>query len=326
MLKKSRHFKSRHMPNRTMARLSATALLPLLLASAAWASAPQDDMALKGDQDGTVFRSLTVQGENRVQIRFERPELGINIDPNQAPGLMLDDALDILDRTLPDMVTPFLQTSVYARSPYTPRPWLSAYTNGPVARFTPVMDGVASWKLQVVDSRGQTAMVFAGQGNPPTEIAWDGLRLDGTPAPPGYTYSYVLEARDDAGNQRRFVGEGFPLPAYRHDNAAGPEFMVSGVQWQQSRDRQAGASPLLLEAASWFNLRCEETRPIRVIATHRSSAEAASLAAMVSGALVPLIGGSPDRVVIETRVESGAPAGGTLHLSARPNTNPPGDG
>jgi len=301
----------------------AMVLLVLLSATIGIADTPQSGLTLKGDQDGTVFRSLTVEGENRVQIRFERPELGIDIDPNAAPGLILDDALGILDRTLPDMVTPFLLTSVYAASPFTPRPWLAAYAVGSVARFTPELDGVATWKLQVVDSRGQTAMVFVGQGNPPPEISWDGLRLDGTPAAPGYTYSYVLEARDEAGNQRRFVGDGFSLPAYRRDAAAGPEFLASGTQWLAARDRQPGPSDLLLEAASWFNLRCDATRPVRVIATHRTAAEAKSLAEMVSGALSPMIGGRPGRVVIEARVETGAPAAGTLHLTAQLAPGPP---
>jgi len=281
------------------------------------------DLVLKGDQDGTVFRSLTVEGENRVQIRFERPTLGIDIDPNQAPGLMLDDALDILDRTLPDLVGPFLLASSAAASSYAPRPWLTAYATGPLARFTPTMDRVASWKLLVVDSRGQTTMVFAGRGNPPTEIAWDGLRLDGTPAPPGYTYSYVLEARDEAGNQRRFVGDGFTLPAYRRDDTPGPEFLISGAQWH--RDGPVGAAPsaLVLAAASWFNLRCEPTRPIRVIATHRTVAEAAALAQAVAAALSPHVGGTPGRVVAVPRVEAGAPPAGTLHLTSRPVANLP---
>jgi hypothetical protein len=319
-----------HSIARTRLRATAVALLPLLLGGAALASTSvpdsQPDLTLKGNQEGTVFRSLTVEGENRVQIRFERPELGINIDPNQAPGLMLEDGLDILDRTLPDLMTPFMQTSVYTASAYAPRPWLKAYTSGPVARFTPAMESVESWKLQVVDSRGQTAMVFVGQGNPPGDIAWDGMRLDGTPAPPGYTYSYVLEARDQAGNQRRFVGEGFLLPAYRRDEAAGPDLLASGAQWLTSRNQQSGPSALALEAASWINLRSEPTSPVRVIVTHRSVVEAAKLAEMVAGSLRPLVGGDTARVVTELRVEAGAPPAGTLHLTTRPQANPPGKG
>jgi len=288
------------------------------------------DLALKGDQDGTVFRCLTVEDENRVQIRFERPELGLNIDPNQAPGLQLDDAMDILNRTRFDLVTPLLQVCSRTTSPYAPHPWLNAYTDGPVARFTPDMDGVASWQLQVVDSRGQTAMIFAGEDNPPTMIPWDGQRLDGTPAAPGYTYSYVLEAWDNAGNRRRIVGEGFQLPAYRRDDTAGPEFLVSGAQWQQDGSKQAGArrggsgnpghtpSALLLEAASRFNLRCAPTHPVRVIATHRTTVEATRLAELVAAELAPLLIGSADRVVVETQVEAGAPPDGTLCITARP--------
>ena len=310
----------------TPIRLTAVALLPLLLASVAWASGSSDigrkDLTLKGDQDGTVFRSLTVEGENRVQIQFERPELFINIDPEQAPGLMLEDALDILDRTLPNLAAPFMRTSVYTASAYTPRPWLNAYTTGPVARFMPVMDAVASWKLQVVDSRGKTAMVFVGEGNPPSEIAWDGMRLDGTPAPPGYTYSYVLEARDHAGNQRRFVGEGFSLPAYRRDGTAGPDLLASGDQWVEGRNQQSGPSALVLEAASWFNLRSKPTVPVRIIVTHRSVVEAAQLAEMVAGSLRPLVGGDPARVVTELKVEAGAPPAGTLHLTTQPEVSP----
>ncbi len=149
------------------------------------------------------------------------------------------------------------------------------------------------------------------------------LRLDGTPAAPGYTYSYVLEAWDKAGNQRRFVGDGFALPAYRRDDATGPEFLVSGAQWRAKDAAGHGPSALVMEAANWFNLRCEPTRPIRVIATHRTVNEAAILAGSVSAALAPLVGGDPGRVVVETRTETGAPRAGTLHLTARPARNPP---
>lgn len=275
------------------------------------------DVVLKGGQDGSVFRSLTVEGENRVQIRFDRPELNIAIDPDQAPGLMLDDALDILDRTMPDLVTPFLLTSTALATPYAPRPWVVSFATGPVARFTPVMAGVASWKLQVVDSRGETAMVFAGRGNPAVEIPWDGMRLDGTPAPPGYTYSYLLEAWDDAGNQRRFVGDGFALPAYRRDLAAACEFLISGEQWLRSEGRSNERSVLAYEIAHWINLRCEPSVPLQVIATHRSAGEARGLAARVVRELAPLVGGDPDRIVVEIRIAEAAPPAGTLQVTAQ---------
>ncbi len=272
-------------------------------------------LSLKGNQAGTVFRSLVVEGESRVRVHFDRPRLAIQVDGKSAPGLDLDSGMDILDRTLPDMVTPFLETSALVATTASARPWLDVYAGGPVATFTPRLDGVDSWKLQVVDSRGQTAMVFAGRHNPPTAIPWDGTRLDGTPAPPGYTYSYVLEARDHAGNLRRFVGDGFALPAYRRAAGAGPDFLVSGDQLKADQYRQSGAPALLLAAASGFNTRCEPTRTVRVIATCRTESQAARLAGAVAGALRPLVGGAPERVVAETDVQAGAPVGGTLRLT-----------
>ncbi|MCB1184862.1 hypothetical protein KDM41_15645 [bacterium] len=300
-----------------------TTILILTLAAAATAggaraSTPTPDMALKGDRDGTVFRSLTVEGENRVQIRFERPRLEVAVDPEQAPGLLLEDGLDILDRTLPDLVGPLLATSVTHATPHGPRPWLQAYERGPVARFVPDLADVATWKLSVVDSRGQTAMVFAGQGDPPADIAWDGQRLDGTPAPPGYTYSIVLEARDPAGNERRFVGDGFTLPAYRRLDAAGPVFLVSGDDWLHAGGVGAAGSGLLLEAAAAFNTHVPAERPVRVVATHRSAVEAERLGRLVAGALGPLVIGPASRIEVQTRIEPTAPAGGTLELSGRP--------
>jgi hypothetical protein len=294
----------------------------LTAASMALASAPvgdsTEDLTLKGNADGTVFRSLTVEGENRVQISFDRPVLALAIDPDQAPGLVLDEAMDILDRTLPDMVSPFMAISAAAETPRAPRPWLTAFVGGPVARFTSDLEDVSDWRLQVVDSRGITAMVFAGRGNPPAETAWDGRRLDGTPAPPGYTYSFVLEARDAAGNQRRIVGDGIGLPGYRWETATGPEFLVSGEQWAEGDGQQQGNSAFLLEAASRFNLRCDPARQLRVIATGRTSAAAEALANAVCAQLRPLVGGNATRVVAETVVEAGAPVAGTLHLLAGP--------
>ncbi|MFT7699614.1 MAG: hypothetical protein ACI8S7_001442, partial [Candidatus Krumholzibacteriia bacterium] len=231
-------------------QMNGLVVAAVLVAGSSMASNQEPELTLKGDQEGTVFRSLTVEGENRVQVKFERPELGINVDPSLAPGLVLDEALDILDRTLPDLVKPFLDSSIAASSVYVPRPWVGSYQAGAVARFTPELAGVANWKLEIVDSRARTAMIFAGKGQPHGLLEWDGVRLDGTPAPPGYTYSYVLEARDEAGNQRRFVGDGFGLPSFWRDDADGPEFLASGTEWLASLNRGDHVSPLTLATAS----------------------------------------------------------------------------
>src|SRR5438552_8489738 len=49
-------------------------------------SAESDSMTLKGGQEGTVFRNLTIEGEDRIHVDFDRPELVLDLDPAKAPG------------------------------------------------------------------------------------------------------------------------------------------------------------------------------------------------------------------------------------------------
>jgi hypothetical protein len=299
-------------------------LLLVFLASASLAEettvpeAPADStMALTGGQEGTVFKSLTIEGENRVQISFDRPELAVEIDPSQAPGLTWGSSLDVLNRTVPDLTTPLLAASSHLRSPYQVRPWLAAYETGPVARFTSDLEGVHRWTLLVVDSRGREIIQFTGKKKPPRQIEWDGRQQDGTLALPGLTYSFVLEAYDKAGNKRRFVGDGFQLAAYRRSHDRGPEFLVSGDQWQQAaREASPGASPFLLETASWLVMKTNPGEPVLVTATAGSYAEAKALGDRVAAELRPLLPGDDSRVAVAAMVEPGFPAGGILHISA----------
>lgn len=277
-------------------------------------AAPDSTMALEGGRDGTVFRSLTVEGENRVQIRFERPDLTVDIDPSTAPGLDWGTPMDVLNRTVPDLTGPLLETSRTMPSPYGPRPWLSAYRTGPVAEFTFAMEDVARWNLTVVDSRGTEVARFEGKKNPPERLAWDGRQLDDSPALPGLTYSYVLEAFDKAGNRRRFVGEGFGIEAYRTDGDR-PEFLVSGDQWRTAGRRTAPVpSAFLLEAASWINRVAGPAEPVLVTATAGTYAEALALGDQVANELRPLLPGDDVRVAVAAVAQPGTPRGGILGI------------
>src|SRR5262245_59259369 len=193
------------------------------------AGAKDDGMSLKGGQDGTAFRSLTVEGEDRVHFEVERPSLDLALDPSTAPGLDFGSPTDVLDRTVPDAVSPFLRGSTATLSPYLGRPWLQVFASGDVARFQPQLDNVERWRLLVANSRGETVATFDGKGKPPREVTWDGRAANGEAARPGLTYSYVLEARDKAGNKRNFVGQGFELPSYRLQGKTGPELAFIGT-------------------------------------------------------------------------------------------------
>jgi hypothetical protein len=285
---------------------------------ASTAEAPADtSMGLAGGQEGTVFKSLTIEGENRVRISFERPELVIDLDPSQAPGLTWGSSMDVLNRTVPDLTTPLLKTSTALRSPYLIRPWLTAYRTGPVATFTSDLKSVHRWTLLVVDSRGREVVQFQGKKNPPRQIEWDGRKTDGTMAQPGLTYSHVLEAFDKAGNKRRFVGEGFQIEAYRRESDRGPEFLIAGDQWRNAATAAgAASSAYLLETASWINLETGAASPVLITATAATYAEARTLGDQVAAQLQPLLPGGETRVAVSAQAEPGTPPGGILQIQA----------
>ena len=289
---------------------------PVPSAAADSATAPADtNMALSGAQGGTVFKSLTIEGENRVQITFERPELVMDLDPSLAPGLTWGSSLDVLNRTIPDLTTPLLATSAHLRSPYRIQPWLAAFQTGPVATFHTDLEKVDRWTLLVVDSRGREVVQFAGKKNPPRQIDWDGRKQDGTLAPPGLTYSYVLEAFDKAGNKRRFMGDGFQLEAYRRDRDGSQEFLIAGSRWvEAAREARPVASAYLLEAASWLNMKTGSADPVLITATAGSYAEAKALGDQVAAELRPLLPGEDARVAVSALAEPGSPPGGILHI------------
>src|SRR5215831_8254109 len=114
----------------------------------------EGDYTLRGGQEGTVFKSLTVEGEDRVHVDFERPELKLDLDLEKAPGLDWGSAVDVLNRTATDLGAPLVGLSAKQTNPYIGRPWLSEFATGPVARFHPAAEGVDHWKLVVVDSKG----------------------------------------------------------------------------------------------------------------------------------------------------------------------------
>jgi hypothetical protein len=301
-----------------ISRFVAAALAAALPGPAA-AQAPADStLTLEGGRDGTVFRSLTVEGENRIRIEFARPELAVELDPASAPGLSWGSSRDVLDRTVPDLVGPFLAASADVPSPYTPRPWLAAFAEGPVATFYTDLKGVENWKLLVVDSRGAEVVEFAGKGAPPRRIPWDGLDREGHPAAPGLTYSFVLESWDEAGNKRRFTGDGFTLPAYRTAGSSGPRFLFSGDQWRQAAGDAGGRpSGLALEAASRLNLHAGAAVAVEIRATGRSFPAAKALGNEVAAVRGPQLPGGAARQAVTTPAEDGSPPDGSVLVRQR---------
>jgi hypothetical protein len=289
--------------------------------------APRDSgMTLHGDREGTALKSLTVEGEDRVHLEIERPELSLDLDPLAAPGLELGSARDVLERTSPDWTAALLGWSARQASPYVARPWLQQFASGVVARFHPEVERAERWRLMIADSRGQGVASFEGHGEPPSEIAWDGRSKSGAPVVPGLTYSYVFEAYDRAGNKRSYVGEPFKVSAYRLEGTSGPILVFSGAEidaapanaWTSSANAGNGAPPLpaiLLEAASWLDQGDAYRQPIRVTAVSRSFERSSALAERVTKALAGLTLGDPTRIQSVAQVEPDAPEDGMVKIA-----------
>jgi len=287
-------------------------------------SGPTEDstLTMRGGQEGTVFKSLTVEGEDRIRLDFERPALRVELDPGGAPGLDWGSARDVLDRTVPDLASPLLMQSAHEPSPYVAHPWLSHFASGTVARFRPDVKGVERWKLTIVNARGETVATYSGRGEPPREIAWDGKSQGGAPVVPGLTYSYVLEAHDRAGNKRNFVGQGFRVSAYRLESAEGPLMVLSARELpaiapgRTLTGAATNAPPILLEAATWLNQRPRPNQPVRVTVTSKSYEEAQALADQVTRWMAPHVLGDPARIHAMAEVEPDAPEGGTIRIAS----------
>jgi hypothetical protein len=295
---------------------------PTPSSAASHSSGEDSTMTMHGGQEGTVFKSLTVEGEDRIRLDFDRPELKVELDPSTAPGLDWGSARDVLDRTVPDLTTSLVMQSAHEPSPYVAHPWLSHFASGAVARFRPDLQGVSSWKLAIVNARGETVATYSGQGEPPREIAWDGRSQGGAPVVPGLTYSYVLEAKDKAGNKRNFVGQGFKVSAYRLDTPEGPLMVFSAHElpaMAPGRTLAVSATttpPILIEAASWLNQREKPNQPVRVTATAKTYESAQALADFVTRSMTPHLIGDPARLQAVAEVQVDAPEGGTIRIAS----------
>src|SRR5215471_1201304 len=74
----------------------AAVKVPITKSSLPPATPVDTTMTLKGGTSGKEFRSMTIEGEDRVHVDFGRPELRLDLDPEDVPGLSRGTALDVL--------------------------------------------------------------------------------------------------------------------------------------------------------------------------------------------------------------------------------------
>ncbi len=262
----------------------------------------ESERGLKAGEKGTELESITVQGEDRVQIDFARPKLVLDFDPMSAPGLEWDVIWSLLVPNTLDLYAPLPRHSRNINSPYRARFWADTFRRGDVARFRPSLEGVASWTLTIADSRGIEVSKFGAKGAPPKILGWNGKTSKGEYSLPGRRYSFVLEAADRAGNRRRFVGDGFQLPSYAVETSGGVTLLMSRSDLA-SGSRETPAAQILYAATRINQMPVTSPVTVTVTATEYKSGEA--VAKDVARDLRSLVVGDDARITTKVAVEKG---------------------
>jgi hypothetical protein len=298
-----------------------------LVAIAAQASSPaspaseseQDaHVAIPAGAEGADLGEFTVEGEDRIRIEFERPTLRLTLDPRSVGGLDWSDPDEILERTSLDTTTPFLRAGTTSLSRLPTRPWVRTLALGDVVRLTPKLKDVETWHLSISDAAGRVVTKFGGDGEPPSNIGWDGMTLSGFPAWPGHTYVHAIDVEDPAGNRRRFNGSGFVMPAFALARDDSIHLVVPG----QGKTR-ALESATILELADWINQHATLDTEVRIEALARTYSDAEAMARSTGDALAKLTAGNPARLRTISRVDPSAPVRGVLRVMFRTGSTPP---
>jgi hypothetical protein len=75
------------------------------------ASTDSTGITLRGGQERTDFKTMTIEGEDRVHVDVERPVLQLDLDAAKVHGLESGTAADVLNRVSPDLTTKYLALS-----------------------------------------------------------------------------------------------------------------------------------------------------------------------------------------------------------------------
>jgi len=94
------------------------------------------------------------------------------------------------------------------------KPWLGNILTLPIKISNiSVEKDTRQWELVVTDALGGVFRTFAGMGNPPKAIEWDGKDLKGDMIDPGKNYSYYLRVIDRENESSFQLGKKIGVPA-----------------------------------------------------------------------------------------------------------------
>jgi len=94
------------------------------------------------------------------------------------------------------------------------RPWLGNILTLPIKISNiSVEKDVTQWELVITDAMGEVFRTFAGMGNPPKVIKWDGRDSKDNMMDPGRNYSYYLRVIDNENKSSFYLGKEIRIPA-----------------------------------------------------------------------------------------------------------------
>ncbi len=94
------------------------------------------------------------------------------------------------------------------------KPWLGNILSPPITISNiSVEKDVNQWELVITDAMGGVFKTFAGMGNPPRAIEWDGRDSEGNMIDMGKNYSYYLRVIDKENKSSFQLGKKIRIPA-----------------------------------------------------------------------------------------------------------------
>ncbi len=152
-----------------------------------------------GQESQSPQQEFEIKGKFKGKINERKPlwKLTFNLfdaayEPFENKGYIFDDRFGkgIIKPPLPSLASEELR-----------KPWLQSIVQGEVGIFYPFYGrDVKTWKLTLLDAKGNIFRVYSGEDEPPSKIRWDGRNEKGEILDVSLLYFYTAEVQDEAGN------------------------------------------------------------------------------------------------------------------------------
>ena len=146
------------------------------------------------------------------------------------------------------------------------KPWLGNILTPPITISNiSVEKNVKQWELVITDAIGGVFRTFAGMGNPPRAIEWDGRDSKGNMIDLGKNYSYYLRVVDYEDKSSFQLGKKVSVPALYWKEELNSVVRLDGrIVFEQNSSRISESGKDLLEEAADY-VRKDINKRLRVI-------------------------------------------------------------